>query len=187
MRHPHSISSGLALLLWPGLIAAASILKAWISNMEPSRALNAERTLRLLTGNFLIDAAIQLIFTGLPMLVVGGLAAGMLRAMKKTGFWTALTASLALIQGLIFLVLALLQLPLAAFIGLDLEPYKAIRPSIGSAFLTALFCGLLVWRRGLPWWAKLLLATGLALPFLLLPLIPFSLESTGISWAHLGD
>jgi hypothetical protein len=183
----NSLTHKLVPLVVTGIFALASVVMALAVRVDLEHTLTIERAIRLLTGNYGVDAALQLVLTGAWTLLPAIAVAGLLKVIGKARFWLSFFESTALLQIVWFVVLVAQQQPLSNLIGVDYGSIGVIRASIGTGFLAAIFSAPTVLHPRLPFWARILAAIGLACPFVLLALIPSSLEVNGFSWAHLGD
>lgn len=168
-------------LVTVNLIAVAGLV------LSGEHEISVFRVVQVLTGNFLIDALLELWITAPAVFPAALLCALALRWFGGISMASGLLLSLAVAYAVLFFVYVLSQLtiPLLPFF-LDVR-FQYIRASVGAGFLASLFSILLSLRSDAPRRLWFLRALIVMLPLVAVPILSLSLEVNGIAWAHLDD
>ncbi|BAP58174.1 hypothetical protein THII_3877 [Thioploca ingrica] len=176
-------------LVWMGVVIGLSLLAFLISFLFEQPKFDPNQIIRILTGNYFIDALLSLIMTSpitIPIALVSSLWLKMVKRDKLSFFKLTLTTlAIVYIFIAIFYIGAQIVIPLIS--SLHQNAFKYIRPSVGAAFLAAVFSFWAYYIYPHPTIIKKILFGGMLMPVLLVPFIPWSLEINDIAWSHFQD
>lgn len=169
------------LAIWLLVTLSAFILASSLGNR-----ITHLQIIQILTGNFFIDAFIAVIVIApyiVPLAIVIGFSTKKLIQMRFIDGFMISLASVCSILSLISLI-SQLTVPLLPFFLNDTFQYIGL--SLGTSFWAAIF-SIFSYHRTSNFILKNILSFGICSPIILVPIIPWSLELHGLSWAHLYD
>ncbi len=149
--------------------------------------ISAFRIVQVLTGNFLIDALLELWVTAPVLFLVALLCALVLRWFIAISMVSGLLLSLAVAYAVIFFVYVLSQFTIPLLPILYDTRFEYIRASVGASFLASLFSILLSLRSDMPRRLPFVRALIVMLPLVAIPILLLSLDVNNIAWAHFDD
>ncbi len=158
-----------------------------ISKLTGYGKFNLEETFRILTGNYLLDAFLELLITA-PCIITLAFSFSLLFPQiffgKKFGEKLLTYTALCYVLLAFLYIISQFTIPILSF--LYKKPFNYIRPSVGASFVA---CSLSIFSYFFDHnlYIKVFLAIGISIPILLIGLIPLSLEINGISWLHFVD
>ena len=176
-------------LVWMGVVIGLSSLAFLIGFLLEQPKFDPNQIIRIITGNYFIDALLSLIMTSpisIPIALVSSLWLKMVKR-GKLSFFKLILTTLAMAYTFIAISYVGAQIVIHLIPPLHQSAFKYIRPSVGAAFLAAVFSWWAYYIHPHPILIKKILFCGMLMPVLLVPFIPWSLEINDIAWSHFQD
>jgi hypothetical protein len=164
-----------------------TILFYLIGNYMGYLKFDVTHILRILTGNYFLDALIELIITGPFTIVIVFLFNICFHRNKFTKYLfknILIYTSISYIFLVLVYTISQFTIPLLPF--LYKYTFNYIRPSVGGAFIS-FFLSSFAYLNTENIHLKIVLALGISAPILMTGIIPLSIEINGISWLHFVD